>query len=82
MFCGCATPEGLSYCPPHGRRSLASGKDPRPRAPVGEPRTARPSKGYADNRWYIWRADREDREPDLVALLALSEKVFAAGSER
>ena len=66
LFCGRATPEGLSYCLPHGRKSTATGRAPTPRAPAGEPVMPAPRRSYLDRACGHWF---HDREPDAVELV-------------
>ena len=72
LFCGCATPEGLSYCPPHGRLSTADGRDPTPWAPKGEPVMLAARRAYRD----YFCAPPQDYEPDVVALVTRGEDAY------
>ena len=73
LFCGCATPEGLSYCPPHGRLSTADGRDPTPWAPKGEPVMPAARRGYLD---CALGSLIVEHEPDAVALVNKGEAAY------
>lgn len=69
LFCCRVAPDGLPYCPPHGRMSTASGNAPSPMNPWGEPEIAHAHRGYLDQSAASFRREQGERELDLVELL-------------
>lgn len=68
LFCCRVAPDGLPYCPPHGRMSTASGADPSPMNPWGEPEIPRQRRDYLDQNAAAWRREQNERELDLVEI--------------
>lgn len=77
LFCCRVAPDGLPYCPAHGRMSTASGADPSPMNPWGEPEFPRQRRDYLDAQF----DRRVEHEPDLVELLGqdAGERRFVDG---